>query len=184
MLTKEEKKYLLKLSRKTLEKFFEDDKNLIPKDVPFNSLKKKMGTFVTLTRNGDLRGCIGHIFPVNPIYVDVVKNSVNAAFEDSRFEPLRKEELGDVEIEISILTVPEKLEYNSFENLLEKLRPSVDGVYLVFDGKSSTFLPQVWEKLSKKEDFLNQLCLKAWLSVNAWKNKGCDIYIYQVEKFS
>ena len=184
MLTKEEKKYLLELSRKTLEKFFEGDKNLIPKNVPFDNIKKKMGTFVTLTENGNLRGCIGHIFPVNSIYVDVVKNSVNAAFEDTRFESLREEELSSIEIEISILTVPKILKYNSPKNLLEKLRPRVDGVYLVLDGKSSTFLPQVWEKLPKKEDFLNQLCLKDWLPPDSWKNENCKIYIYQVEKFS
>ncbi len=183
MLTEEEKKYLLKLSRETLERFFKGEKS-IPKNVPFNSLKKKIGTFVTLTINGDLRGCIGHIFPVNPIYVDVVENSISAAFDDSRFEPLRKEELNDVDIEISVLTVPKELKYDSPKDLLEKLNVGIDGVYLVVGNKSSTFLPQVWEKLPEKEDFLSQLCIKAWLSADSWRNKNCKIYVYQVENFS
>jgi len=184
MLTKTEKEYLLRLSRKTLEKSFDGREDLIPKNIPFDSLKKKMGTFVTLTKNGNLRGCIGHIFPINPIYIDIVRNSVSAAFEDTRFKPLRKEELDSIQIEISILSVPKKLDYNSPEDLLKRLNQNVDGVYLNFGRRSSTFLPQVWEKIPNKEDFLDQLCLKAWLPPGSWKNKNCEIYTYQVENFS
>jgi len=78
-LKSDEKKYLLKLARETLEKHFKGEKELVPKKVPFDSLKKEAGTFVTLTENGELRGCIGHIIPVNPIYIDVVENTLSAA---------------------------------------------------------------------------------------------------------
>lgn len=183
MLSEDEKRYLLKLARGTLEKYFKGEEDLVPKDVPFESLKEKKGTFVTLNQDGELRGCIGHILPVNPVYVDVVENSVNAAFKDPRFPGLKEDELKDVKIEVSVLSVPKKLDYKTPEELLEKLRLNVDGVVLNCDGRSSTFLPQVWEKLPDKEAFLSQLCMKAWLEPECWKKDGCKIEVYQVDIF-
>jgi AmmeMemoRadiSam system protein A len=178
-----EKEYLLELARQTLEKFFEGEKDLVPKDIPHDGLKKKAGTFVTLTKDGNLRGCIGSIMPVDPIYSSVVKNSLSAAFMDSRFAPLAEDELNDIKIEISVLTVPKELKYDSPDDLLKKLRPGVDGVILDCGGAGSTFLPQVWKSLPEKEKFLSHLCIKAWLEPECWKNEKCKISVYQVEAF-
>ncbi|OGI15138.1 hypothetical protein A3K63_03330 [Candidatus Micrarchaeota archaeon RBG_16_49_10] len=184
MLRREEKKYLLKLARETLERHFEGKGDLIPKSMPFKNLEKKAGTFVTLEEEGELRGCIGHIIPVNPIYKDVAENALNAAFQDPRFVPVVKEELGKISIEVSVLTVPKTLEHKSAEDLLSKLRPGVDGVIIEFEGRSATFLPQVWEQLKDKKEFLRHLCMKAWLPQDSWKAGDCKIEVYQVECFS
>jgi len=183
VLKDEEKKYLLKLARSTLERCFNGEKDLVPKKVPFESLKREAGTFVTLTESGELRGCIGHIIPANPIYIDIVQNTLSAAFEDPRFDALKKSDLATIRIEISVLTVPKKLDYRGSDDLMAKLRPRKDGVVLTCGGRGATFLPQVWDELPKKEDFLGHLCMKAWLSKDAWKENKCKIETYQVEAF-
>jgi len=96
---------------------------------------------------------------------------------------MKEEELGKIEIEISVLTIPKKLKYKTPNELLEKLRPNIDGVVLSYGGRGATFLPQVWEEIPKKEGFLSHLCAKAWLDRNQWKEKGCEISVYQVEAF-
>jgi len=144
-------------------------------------LNKKQGSFVTLTISGNLRGCIGSILPVRPLIEDVIDNSFNAAFEDPRFFPLSKEELKIIDIEISVLTVPEKLIYKSENELFQKLRPLVDGVIVRKNIHQATYLPQVWEQLPDKEMFLNELCLKAGLPLYSYKCEDFDIYTYQVE---
>ncbi len=184
-LTDEQKKFLLKLARNTIKAASRreplpvvDEKNLDEK------LKVKTACFVTLTKGGNLRGCIGHISAIEPLYKAVIENAQAAAMYDTRFEPVKYDEVNNIEIEISILTEPKELNYNSAEDLLAKLRPGVDGVILNIGGRRSTFLPQVWEQLPNKVDFLNHLSLKAGCSPSEWRNPETKVYIYQVEKFS
>ena len=141
------------------------------------------GTFVTLTINKQLRGCIGNLESTEPIMAGIKRNAVNAAFHDPRFAPLKADELDQVGIEISILTEPQPLEYRGSKDLLTKLRPHVDGVILRKGKASATFLPQVWEQLPKPEHFLSHLCRKAGLSADTWEKTQLEISTYQVQYF-
>lgn len=181
-LTEEEGKILLKVARETIRaKLFGGSPNL-PLDIP-KSLREKKGTFVTITIGGRLRGCIGHILPMEALIEGVKENAINAAFRDPRFPPLSKEEFDKIEIEVSVLTTPKRLEYQGPKDLLEKLRPNVDGVIIKKGMHQATFLPQVWEQLPSKEEFLSHLCMKAGLSPDEWKKGNLEVETYQVQAF-
>jgi AmmeMemoRadiSam system protein A len=145
--------------------------------------KTARGTFVTLTKKGELRGCIGHLTAIAEVCQSVRQNAVSAGFQDPRFPPLTAAELPEVAIEISILSEPQPLDYKDPEELIQRLRPGVDGVILSKRGASATFLPQVWEQLPKPETFLAHLCLKAGLAAKSWKAGGLDVSTYQVQSF-
>lgn len=139
--------------------------------------------FVTLTRKGDLRGCIGALEAYQPLAEDVREHAVAAALQDFRFPPVQPDELADIEIEISRLTEPKPLAYDGSDDLVHKLRPGVDGVVLRDGWKRATFLPQVWDKLPDPEDFLSNLCYKMGVSPDQWRHKKLEVLIYQVEEF-
>ncbi|MBI4794027.1 MAG: AmmeMemoRadiSam system protein B [Deltaproteobacteria bacterium] len=146
--------------------------------------QQKRGTFVTLNKNGQLRGCIGSIAPVESVASGIRRNAVNAAFDDPRFQPVQRTEFSDLEIEVSILTDPKPLAYKDGKELLAKLRPGVDGVILRQGLASATFLPQVWDQLPRTEEFLGHLCRKAGLSADAWQTGRLEVLTYQVQHFS
>jgi AmmeMemoRadiSam system protein A len=123
-------------------------------------LKKNSGCFVTLTINGNLRGCIGYIEPIKPLYQAVIDNARSAALSDPRFSPVRQDELGKINVEVSVLSNPVPLEFKSPDDLLQKLKPGVHGVILQKGPYHSTFLPQVWEQLPDKIMFLEHLSMK------------------------
>lgn len=148
-----------------------------------DELIRDLATFVTLKKNNTLRGCIGNLEPVGPLLKSIADNARHAAFHDHRFSPLTKDELGEVVIDISILTRPEPLAYENGDDLLGKLRPGSDGVILKKDGARATFLPQVWEQLPQPRIFLEHLCRKAGLAPHAWRDQHPDILIYQVQSF-
>jgi AmmeMemoRadiSam system protein A len=175
---------LLKIARKTITK--KSKQNILtPEEIENldDILKKKRGCFVTLNKNNNLRGCIGYILPVEPLYKAVIDNAYSAAFSDPRFPPVSGNEVDDLHIDISVLTVPAKLDYKNKDDLLEKLKPLEDGVIVKGGFSCATFLPQVWEQLPDKEEFLGHLCMKAGLSPDAWKNGDLDIEIYNAEVF-
>ena len=146
-------------------------------------LQSRCGTFVTLKRHGQLRGCIGTLTATESIVEGIRRNAGNAAFHDPRFSPLGVKELADIEIEVSVLTEPRPLEYSDDSDLIKKLRVNVDGVILRKDYASATFLPQVWEQLPRAEDFLGHLCKKAGLPRDAWRTSKLEIMTYQVQYF-
>ena len=182
-LTEDEGKILLSVARKTIEgRLFDQDGHPTETDLSPKFLEKR-GTFVTLTTAGSLRGCIGHIIPKESLIEGIRINAINAAFQDPRFPPLSKGEWKRVKIEISILTEPRPLSYADAEDLLSKLRPGVDGVIIRKGYCQAVFLPQVWDQLPKKEDFLTHLCLKAGLGGNEWEKGGLEVSVYQVQSF-
>jgi len=124
---------------------------------------------VTLTENGELRGCIGHILPQESLYQAVEDNARNAATRDPRFPPVQPGEAGKIKIEISVLTEPQPLRFSSPEDLLNKLKPDEDGVVLQIGSRGATFLPQVWEQIPDKVEFLNHLSEKAGCAPNDWR---------------
>ena len=146
-------------------------------------LQSHCGTFVTLKKHDQLRGCIGTLAATESIVGGVRHNAVNSAFHDPRFSPLGNKELADIQIEISVLTEPRPLEYSDDADLIKKLRVNVDGVILRKGYASATFLPQVWEQLPRAKDFLGHLCLKAGLSRDAWQTSKLEIMTYQVQYF-
>ncbi len=186
-MNREVQKYLLDLARSTIaEKFgknFSD--RMRSRERPEDKiLEEKRGVFVTLTIGGDLRGCIGNIMPVYPLEEGVKRNALNAAFDDPRFEPLSEDEFEKIDVEISVLSVPKKLEYSDSEDLLRKLKPLRDGVIIESGPFSATYLPQVWEEIKDKEMFLSTLCMKAGLPADEWKTGSLDVSVYQAEVFT
>jgi len=182
--TPAERKMLLALARQSLGDSVRSGK---PPEVDLAKYDPKLtaprACFVTLTTKGQLRGCIGHIFPREPLVKAVVHNAASAALEDPRFPPVGTQELGQIDIEISILTLPERLEFKSPEDLLAKLRPKTDGVVLRVGRRQATYLPQVWEQLPDKESFMGHLAEKAGLAATDWKRPEAEVLVYQVEAF-
>lgn len=120
--------------------------------------------FVTLEKHGDLRGCIGSIIAHRPLINDLLKNAQSSAFSDPRFQPLRREEFEELSIDVSLLSVPEKMKFKNEADLLEQIRPFIDGIIIKDDGYQSVYLPSVWEQLPEKELFLNSLKIKAGMT--------------------
>jgi AmmeMemoRadiSam system protein B/AmmeMemoRadiSam system protein A len=124
--------------------------------------------FVTLKKDGDLRGCIGSLEAHRPLHEDVAENAFAAAFRDHRFSPINESEIDDVELSISVLTEPELLVFTSEKNLISQLRPGVDGLILTDGGYRGTFLPSVWEHYPQAETFFRHLKEKAGLPADHW----------------
>ena len=141
------------------------------------------GCFVTLTKSGELRGCIGNILPAGPLYQAVMEDARSAALRDPPFPPVTADEAATLHIEISVLTVPEPLAFASPDDLLAKLQPHRDGVVLKIGERGATFLPQVWEQLPDKAEFLSHLAAKAGCAPSAWRGKDVSVSIYHVEAF-
>ena len=168
---------LPQLARKTLESHFLR-KTYIPNHKTKQKFKDKKACFVTLTKNNELRGCIGCLEAKKELWQEVQENAINAAFHDSRFLPLEKNELNKIKIEVSVLSKPKKLEYKDEKDLLKKINNKM-GIILKKNPCSSTFLPQVWKPLPDKIKFLEHLSLKAGLNKDGWKN--AEIWFYKVE---
>ena len=183
-LTEDEGKYLLSLARQTIEERLTGQEGEgQPETLQSPKFHEKRGTFVTLTENGALRGCIGHIIPHESMIEGIRENAINAAFKDPRFPPLSEAEWKRVQVEISILTDPIPLDYTDAVDLLNRLRPGIDGLIIKKGFNQATFLPQVWEQLPDKKEFLRHLCLKAGLDRDAWKHDKLDVLVYQAQAF-
>jgi MEMO1 family protein len=183
-LAEEERKFLLDLARKTLVRVTGDgelpevaEKELSPK------LAEKKACFVTLTKEGVLRGCIGHLTAMEPLHRAVAENARNAALRDPRFPPVKPDELDKIKVEISVLTEPQPLSFGSPDDLLSKLHPNEDGVLLHIGPRTATFLPQVWAQVPDKVKFLEHLSEKAGCERSAWRGKDVTVSIYHVECF-
>lgn len=176
---------LVRLARRTLAEALRlpITENGLDEELEASDFDRKRGTFVTLTIDGQLRGCIGSLSADEPVREGVRKNAINAAFHDPRFPKLTAGELKRVAIEVSILTEPVPLAYQDADDLLAKLKPDVDGVILGKGMARATFLPQVWRQLPGPDLFLSQLCLKAGLAADAWKKQRLEVLVYQVQYF-
>jgi len=152
-----------------------------------NNLTEKLelfgATFVTLTINNQLRGCIGSIEPYQPLVEDVREHAISAATQDYRFPRVKPEELPAISIEISYLTPQISLDYKDGDDLIEKLKPGRDGIVISDGYRRATFLPQVWEKLPDPIEFLSHLCTKMGASPNTWRTQKLTVSVYQVQEF-
>ena len=179
-----ERKFLLDLARKTLTSVTAGGSlpEVAAKDVP-PRLTEKKACFVTLTKGGALRGCIGHLMAMEPLHQAVAENARNAALRDPRFPTVAPDELDKIKIEISVLTDPQPLPFSSPDDLLNKLHPNEDGVLLHIGPRTATFLPQVWAQIPDKVEFLNHLSQKAGCEATAWRGPDVSVSIYYVECF-
>lgn len=174
--SKDEKKELLKIARDTIEYYL---KNRKKPDIDNNSEKfsEKRGVFVTLHKKGSLRGCIGYPLPVSPLINAVADNALSSAFEDPRFPPLESDEFKVIDIEISVLTVPESV------GKPEDVRVGVDGIIISKRGYRGLLLPQVpVEQGWDLEQYITYGCVKAGLPGDEWK-RGVNIEVFQAEVF-
>ena len=131
-------------------------------------LREPGACFVTLTQEGELRGCIGSLQAHRPLLADVKSNAVAAALHDPRFLPLSRDEFGITEIEISLLSPTRPMDFRDEVDALTQLRPRLDGVVFEYHAYRSTFLPQVWEQLPQPRQFLSMLKRKAGLPEEFW----------------
>lgn len=176
-LSPADKKTLLSIARHSIEAGVEGRTMMFSEDFS-DPLKEPRGAFVTLTRNGALRGCIGTFVAEYPLFKTVARMAREAAFSDPRFPPVGKDELPDLEVEISVLTPMQKIEDP------QTVKVGEDGLYIRQGMFAGVLLPQVpvdygWDR----EKFLQQTCLKAGLPPGAWKEKSTELYIFQAEIF-
>jgi MEMO1 family protein len=184
VLSTEEKKTLLSIARSTLENHFQGtDTSLEDIQKKYNErltapMKEKSGVFVTLKIRGSLRGCIGTIIGVEPLWEAVRNNALKAAFRDPRFYPLKKKELKAVDMEISVMTPLQQIQD------YKTIRLGTDGVIIRKNGRQSVFLPQVATETGWNLDqFLGRLCRKAGLSGNEYQKEGMEFFIFQALVF-
>lgn len=175
-LNASEKKTALKLARTTLENHYLGTNKAVEISSP--ALLRKSGAFVTLNKGGRLRGCIGMIRPVEPLNKAIEHMAMAAALEDTRFTPVTKEELPALHIEISVLSPLKRIKST------DEIKVGRDGIYLVSRGRSGIFLPQVpgmfgWDL----DEYLKQICGKAGLPPDAWKDKDAQLYTFTAQVF-
>jgi MEMO1 family protein len=139
-------------------------------------------SFVTLTREGALRGCIGSLEAARPLGVDVAENALGAAFRDPRFPPVDGAEWPRCRVEVSLLSTPKPIRFADEADLLEQIRAGEDGLILEADGRRATFLPQVWEGIADKPQFLRELARKAGLPADIRLGR-CRVSRYRVAKW-
>lgn len=188
MFTPEDKQFMVRLARKAIAYFLETGEKLVVGDGGVYQYAPTRGVliephacFVTLTKNFELRGCVGHLEATQPLYVDIIDNAIAAAVEDDRFFPVTKEELAEIQIEISVLTKPEPVDWPIGAQNIVPLQVGVDGVIIEKDGHTATYLPQVWDEILDKHDFMSSLCLKAGLEPDAWQKPGVKVFKFKVE---
>lgn len=181
-LSQSDKQTLLVLAYDSIRHGLLHNKPLPVKTENFSEpLQQTAASFVTLHKHGELRGCIGTLEARQPLANDVVEHAYAAAFQDSRFPALDPAELDQLDIEISVLTQPIALHFSSEADLLQQIRPGIDGLILESGFNRGTFLPSVWEQLPDAKMFLDHLKLKAGLPTDWWRD---DVKISRYETLS
>ncbi len=184
MISKADGKKLIGLARDSIGAYFSDREVYAPPEIA-EKFSTPQGGFVTLTIEGQLRGCIGYVEPVFPLFETILRAAQSAAFEDPRFPPLQKEEFKQVEIEISVLSLPELIKVEKAEDYLKMIDIGKDGLIIRGKHGSGLLLPQVFtEYKCTPKMALEMTCQKAGLSADAWKDRDNKIYKFHAEIFS
>ncbi len=175
-LTAEEKKLLLAIARETISSFILTGE-IPPRTITDRNLQAQQGCFVSIKKNGALRGCIGNFTADKPLWQLIQEMAVSAATRDPRFYPMKEENLKDFSLEISVLSPLQKI------SSIEEIVVGVHGLYIEKNFSRGVLLPQVAVELGWGRDvFLDQTCIKAGLKKGAWQ-EGADIYIFSAEVF-
>jgi uncharacterized protein (TIGR00296 family) len=180
--------FLVKLARRTVDEYVANRaRPEVPKDSP-DSLRNKSGVFVTLNsitgKHVTLRGCIGRPYPTQPLVEATIDSAIDAAVNDPRFPPVKSAELGEILVELSVLTPPQKIQYKDPQELLELVEVGRDGLIASRGMWRGLLLPQVpieWEWDTRQ--FLEHTCNKAGLPLNAWKDPKTEFMSFQAEIF-
>lgn len=154
--------FVINTCKKSILSYFKKEKIMLEKIPPL--FEGEGACFVTLEKNGELRGCIGSIIAHSPLIDDLVKNAQNSAFSDPRFPPLKEEEFDELSIDVSLLSAPEKMNFEDEADLLQQIRPFVDGIIIKDGNYQAVYLPSVWEQLPDKVIFLDSLKIKAGMT--------------------
>lgn len=184
MISREDKDTLLRLAAQSIEYGLKHQTvmTLEPNDYP-PSLQQISATFVTLTIQQQLRGCIGTLEAYRPLVNDVVENAYAAAFRDPRFSPVDNTELNLLQYHISLLQPSVEMQFDSEEDLRQQIQPGIDGLIFISGGRRATFLPSVWEQLPEPSEFINHLKVKAGFDKNYW-SPDVKVSRYHVDEFS
>jgi uncharacterized protein (TIGR00296 family) len=184
MLTKQEGELAVHLARKAIEECLKNGEKINPDNLP-KVFKEKRGVFVTLNKKKEikeLRGCIGRPYPILPLGEAVIISAINAARDDPRFNPVKPEEIEDLVIEVTILTVPKQIKAKP-KDLPERIVIGRDGLIVATGACSGLLLPQVAvEHGFDCTEFLCQTCMKAGLMPDAWLN-GAEVYSFEGQIF-
>ncbi len=172
--------FLIELARKAIKKYLLERQvlELSPNEVP-SKYQQKGAAFVTLKKRGKLRGCIGSVIAFEPLYKNVIRNAINAAFDDPRFPSLQLEELKDLEISISILSPPKEYFYDSLDELCQYLEAGKPGIILRLRDRQALFLPSVWYELPTCQLFLSALCQKVGLEKECWRDSQAQFFLFK-----
>lgn len=177
-LNEEEKKELLKLSRKTLENYYLNGRIFEYTPVNPRLIDLHLGCFVTLKKKGNLRGCLGNFSSRDPLYLNIQKMTISSAKEDPRFEPVKQRELSDIDIEISVIYPMIKIRN------IDEILVGRDGLYVEHGFFRGVLLPQVATEYGwDREEFLSHTCIKAGLPPNAWKDMEIKIFRFEADVF-
>jgi len=180
----EEKRLLTGLAHEAIRRAIHDrPAPKLPTEAITEKLATPAATFVTLTLDGKLRGCVGNLAVREPLYRSIANNAAGAALRDTRFSPVTIQELERLEFHISILSRLHPVQFKTGAELLAQLTPGRDGVALRLAGRTATYLPQVWRTFPEKEAFLGSLCRKAGLDAAAWTDPRAEVLIYRVSEF-
>ena len=184
VLTYDEGQLALQIARENIESILNGHEYLCDKQLP-EIFHEKLGVFVTLNKNNNLRGCIGYPEPYESLIDGLLDVSLSAAFDDPRFNPVSKNEFDDISIEISVLTKPELIEVNTYEEYLDKICIGIDGLIIENGYHRGLFLPQVaTEQKWNIDEYLENICYKAGLPNQSWKLESTNLYKFQAQIIS
>ena len=181
-LTTEDQKICLQIAHQSIKHGLQKGSALQVITGDYSSdLQQNLASFVTLHKNRELRGCIGALEAYQPLINDIAEHAYSAAFQDPRFPALQDNEYEQLEIEISVLGKPEPMTFESEDDLLQQIRPDIDGLIIEYGYNRGTFLPSVWEQLPDKKEFFNHLKMKANLAKDWWDDA---VKVSRYETFS
>ena len=181
LLTLEEGKKAVKLARKAIEIYLAEKKTI---DEKLKGIfAEKRGVFTTLTKHGELRGCIGYPYPMKRLDEAIIDSAISAATQDPRFPPVKSEEMSEIEVEVTVLTPPQKLEVSPKERA-EEIEIGKHGLMVRFGPYSGLLLPQVAVEYGMdEEEFLTHTCLKAGLPPDCWLLNEVEVYTFEGQIF-
>ena len=184
MISEENGQYLLEVAKEAISVYLETNRRIsIPQDCP-DELKEDLGVFVTLNKNHRLRGCIGYPEPVKSLIESTIDVAIAAAFDDPRFPELKTEEYGELEFEVTVLTLPELIEVAHPKQYFDEIEIGRDGLIIQKGYARWLLLPQVApENGFDVEEFLDHTCMKAGISADSWMDESCDVYKFQGQIF-
>ena len=171
---------LLAIARGSIENSLFGKEKEPPPKTPW--LEQAGSTFITLTKNGELRGCIGSLRAARPLGIDALENALGAAFRDPRFPAMTAQEWPQCSVEVSLLGAAKPMRFADEADLLSQISAGEDGLILEFGGKRATFLPQVWESIPDKRAFLGELARKAGIAADTRIGR-CKVHRYRVAKW-